>query len=184
MTFEWRDLAKAVGVAAPIVGTVVGGPLGMAAGGLIAALCNEFGVDPNDPTAPAQLNKAILADPNAALKLKEFELTHKVELQKLLIRADEIAASDRADARARERAIVERTGRRDIALYLLAGLVTFGFFFLCGFLMYQTIPEGSNEVVFLLFGGLVAGFTQVMNYFFGSSKGSSDKTQIMAVQKQ
>ena len=32
-----------------------------------------------------------------------------------------------------------------------------------------------------LLGGLVAGFTQVLGYFFGSSKSSSDKTKLLAL---
>jgi len=41
------------------------------------------------------------------------------------------------------------------------------------------IPEGSNQVVFLLFGALATGFGQVLQYFFGSSKSSAEKTQLL-----
>jgi hypothetical protein len=40
--------------------------------------------------------------------------------------------------------------------------------------------SSPSQVVYLLFGGLVAGFTQVIAYFFGSSKSSSDKTKLLA----
>jgi hypothetical protein len=38
----------------------------------------------------------------------------------------------------------------------------------------------TSPAVYMLFGALSAGFGSVMQYFFGSSKGSADKTQLMA----
>jgi hypothetical protein len=38
----------------------------------------------------------------------------------------------------------------------------------------------DNALVMLLIGALISGFTQVLSYFFGSSKGSSDKTKMMS----
>ena len=52
-----------------------------------------------------------------------------------------------------------------------------------GLLMQYKLSEGSNEVVFMLFGALATGFGTVLQYFFGSSKSSSDKTQLMALGK-
>ena len=174
---EWGDVAKTIGKIAPLVGAAVGGPVGMAGGGIVSALCAMFGSDPNDPAA---LDAAILADPEAALKLREFELNNQVELQKLVLEGDRLDMQDRSSAREREARIVEKTGKKDAFLYFLAFSVVCAFGALCFVLIYVPIPAGANQVVLLLFGGLVAGFTQVMNYFFGSSKSSSDKTAIMA----
>ena len=43
--------------------------------------------------------------------------------------------------------------------------------------MFRQLPQGSNDVVFMLFGALASGFGVVLQYFFGSSKSSSDKTK-------
>jgi hypothetical protein len=40
-----------------------------------------------------------------------------------------------------------------------------------------------NSVLFTLLGALGAAFTQVVNYWLGSSKGSTDKTALMAAAK-
>jgi len=64
-------------------------------------------------------------------------------------------------------------------MYILASIIVVGFFVLTGILMFVELPEGTNSVVNLLFGGLVAGFATVLNYFFGSSKSSADKTAML-----
>jgi len=40
--------------------------------------------------------------------------------------------------------------------------------------------EGNKEIAFMLFGGLVTGFSMVLSYFFGSSAGSAQKTVELA----
>ena len=72
------------------------------------------------------------------------------------------------------------TGAKEWNLYILAWIVVAGFFALCGILMKYKLPEGSNDVVFMLFGALSTGFGTVLTYFFGSSKSSGDKTKLMA----
>jgi lipopolysaccharide export LptBFGC system permease protein LptF len=72
------------------------------------------------------------------------------------------------------------TGKKDLNLYILAWTVVGGFFALCAILMEVSLPEGSSQIVYLLFGGLVTGFTQVLGYFFGSYKSSNDKTKLLA----
>ena len=68
---------------------------------------------------------------------------------------------------------------KELYMYILASVIVVGFFVLTGILMFVTLPAGSNNVVNLLFGGLVAGFATVLNYFFGSSKSSADKTALL-----
>lgn len=170
---DWKDIGKTIAGAAPLIGTVLAGPAGGAVGTLVAGL---FGCE-NNPDAIAA---AIHADPEALLKLKSLEKSHQVELERLLLEGEKARLADVQSARSREVEITKTTGKRDVNLYVLAWTVVMGFFFLTGLLMKFRLPEGSNDVVFLLFGGLVAGFSQVLGYFFGSSKSSSDKTTLMA----
>ncbi|MDI6796111.1 MAG: hypothetical protein QMD09_04165 [Desulfatibacillaceae bacterium] len=173
---DWKTLGKNIAkVGAPILGTAVGGPLGGAAAGALVA--GIFGASADDPAAIAQ---AIAGDPQAAVKLRELELAHKIDLEKLILDETKAYLADRQDARAREVATTQATGKRDTPLYVLAGVVVTGFFVLCAVLMYVPIPDGQGSAVLLLFGGLVSGFSTVLAYFFGSSKGSADKNTILA----
>jgi len=189
---EWSKVAGTIGSLAPLVGTAIAGPLGGAAGGVVAAICNLFDVDPSDPAAPQKLDKAIQMDPNAALKLREFQLANKVELEKIALQRDQVYLADRASARQREMEVVKATGKKDLNLYFLAYLFVFGFFAATIAMMYLSfmnkLPEEMPQyVVFLLgslFGTLTAGVGAVIQYFFGSSKGSADKTMLLAGGRQ
>jgi hypothetical protein len=168
---DWKSLGKNIArVGAPLLGTAVGGPIGGAAAGALVA--GIFGANPDDPAAIAQ---AIAQDPQAAVKLRELELAHKMDLERIILEETKAYLADRQDARSREVATTQATGKRDSALYILAGVVVTGFFVLCAVLMYVPIPDGQGSAVLLLFGGLVSGFSTVLAYFFGSSKGSADK---------
>ena len=181
---DFKEVASKIAKAAPLLGTVLGGPLGGAAGGLLSVLASAFGLTAEEVQQdPQKLLKAIQMDPEAAVKLKQLENELQVELRKLAIEQDKMTLADIANARSREVELTKVTGKRDINLYVLAWTVVVGFFALCGGLMYHSIPQGSNQVVFMLFGALSAGFGQVLQYFFGSSKGSADKTSIIAAQK-
>lgn len=65
---------------------------------------------------------------------------------------------------------------RDVYFYILGGLIVIGFF---AVLVWLIIIGGYEREVGLIVGALIASFTAVVGYFFGSSKGSADKTEIM-----
>ena len=164
---DWKELGKdIIQGGAPLLGGLLGGPGGAAAGALIASL---FGADPDDPK---DIAFKMSADPDAYIKLKEFELNNKAQITEMYLK-------DVQSARDREVEITKVTGKRDINLYVLAWVVVAGFFILTGMLMFIDIPEGTSGVANLLFGALVAGFATVLNYFFGSSKGSADKNALL-----
>lgn len=75
---------------------------------------------------------------------------------------------------------MESKNKKDIAIYILAGLIVIGFFALLTLLLFRTLPEDSSGVIFMLFGALSAAFGAVVQYFFGSSQSSSDKTALLA----
>ncbi|MBF0448706.1 MAG: hypothetical protein HQL67_10940 [Magnetococcales bacterium] len=77
----WGDLGQLAAKSAPLLGTMLGGPGGAALGSIIAA---KFG---GDPSKPDELLKLVQADPEAAIKLKQIEMDHKVSLEKLAVQA-------------------------------------------------------------------------------------------------
>jgi len=182
---DWTKVVDLVKTSAPILGTVIGGPAGGAIGGLasgaISLVASAFGVE--DVENPEVIYNAIKADPDAIVKLKQIELENKVELAKLALQSNQSYILDTQNARGREVELTKATGKKEINLYVLAWLVVSGFFLLTTALVFITLPKDSSGVVFMLFGGLVAGFTQVMNYFFGTSKSSGDKTNLLALKK-
>lgn len=68
---------------------------------------------------------------------------------------------------------------KEIYLYVLAGVVVVGFFCLVAMMYFIEIPAKNVGPANQLFGALVAGFSLVLGYFFGSSKGSAEKNKLL-----
>lgn len=65
---------------------------------------------------------------------------------------------------------------------VLALLVTIGFFATLTFLATKGIPDNATtkDVILILVGALSVQFANVINYYFGSSQGSRDKSAVMS----
>lgn len=68
---------------------------------------------------------------------------------------------------------------KDIYMYILGALIVIGFFFILYIVFIAEMPQSNKDVGLLVIGALVSKFGDVVAYFFGSSKGSSDKTEMM-----
>jgi len=68
---------------------------------------------------------------------------------------------------------------RDIFMYVLGGLVVLCFFALLTALIFHLVPEGNVSTLNIAIGSLLQAFALVIGYFFGSSKGSADKTEML-----
>jgi len=175
---DWKDLAKTVTGIAPILGGVLGGPPGATIGRVISAIAKIFGL--GDDATPDQINQAIQQDPQAALKLRMAEMDFQLALNKQKLDEQDMFIKDVQSARSREVEITKATGKRDVNQYILAWVMVIGFFALVGLLIFHELPKDQNGVIFMLFGALSAGFGSVIGYYFGSSKGSAEKTNLLA----
>ena len=148
---------------APILASAIPG------GGLAMNLVKDaFGVDPEEEDEQI-IASAIEADPDAAVKLRRIETAHVASLERLALERDRAFLGDRQDARGREVAVVQATGKRDHHLYALAWTVIAGFFGMMALMMFVEIPENVVGPINQLFGALAAGFGLVLAYFFGTS---------------
>ena len=168
---EWKDVAGAVGKAAPILGTLLGGPAGAAVGALVASALGTG-------SSPDEVSAALATNPDAAVKLREIEASKQVRLQELatdMAKADlQTAAADRASARDREAKTGDTLTPRTLAL-----LVTVGFFGVLGYLLAAGKPAQGGDALLVMLGSLGAAWTAIVSYYFGSSAGSAAKTEIM-----
>ena len=73
-----------------------------------------------------------------------------------------------------------KTNSKIIFQYSLGALVVIGFFALMFVLTVKDVPAGSKDALNLVIGALIAAFSAIIGYFYGSSLGSSQKTNIMA----
>ena len=108
-------LGNVVSKFAPIVGSALNLVL-PGSGLLVSGLMSLFGVTSNNPD---ELTQVISQDPNAALKLKQFEIEHQDILAKM-------TQADRASARDMAVATVQKTGKQDWVMHFLACICIFG----------------------------------------------------------
>ena len=174
---DWKDIKGLIGKGAPLIGTLLGGPAGGAVASLVA---NALGVE----DTPDAIGAALKGDPSALLKLKELEFAHKTRFQELMLEETKAHLADRQSARQRE-VEVRKAGGSNTLMYTLGCLIVFGYFATVIVLMFMNtgIPNSNRDAVMLLFGTLATSFGAVVQYFFGSSKGSSDKTAMLAGKK-
>ena len=69
---------------------------------------------------------------------------------------------------------------KDIFQYVLGALIVAGFFTLLYLLVSKTVPEINKDLLNLVVGALIGSFATVVGYFFGSSKGSAEKTELLS----
>ncbi len=167
MSKAWDKAKKVIGSVAPVLGTAIGGPWGALATTVIGSV---LGIDPTDEKAVEALAK----DPAKLLELKKAEIEFKAKLEELEIKETELYLADRQSAR--------ELAKSDMrAQWMLSAVVVVGFFAVLGVLLFVELPDVDHlkEAVLLLLGVLTREFTSVMQFWFGSSQGSKDKTLMM-----
>ena len=181
---DLKEFGSKVASLAPMLGGAFLGPAGAAGGALLKIVAGAFGL--KDDAKPDEIFQAIQQDPEALVKLKALELEHDALIARL--NQERALAEMRTElenvksAREREQKITELTGKKENSLYVLAWLVVIGFFVSFAVVIAFDMPtsEVAKTSISILLGALIASYRDVMNYFFGSSKSSQDKTKLMS----
>jgi hypothetical protein len=154
---DWRKLGGHVAATAPALGAALGGPAGAAVGALVARAFHTS-------ATPEDVYEAIRTDPDAAIRLREVELTH----------AETIAALITADIQH------ARTTHRDspmpAVITVALTVMTIGAF---SVLTLTEIPQGSREAALLIVGQVIGAFASAVAYWIGSSRGSAVKQDLL-----
>lgn len=151
-------LSNVVGKISPVLGSILGA---FVPGGslIVSAIANAFGVAGQNED---ELVRAIQADPEAAIKLKQIELDHKQAIANM-------ETQIRLGAYDREKSIVESTHQRDWVLDILAiGTVT-GFFLLAILIFLIKVDPSMNGIVNFVFGEISSMAALVLSYYFGAT---------------
>lgn len=167
-------IKEVVGAVAPAIATAMGGPF---AGVATKFVADKFGI--TDTGSVEDFLVMASGDPNKLLELKAAEIEFKQYLASLDIQEYQLANADRASARelATNRGVVVQAG---LSLAYTIGYFTTLWLMIGG---YTEIAEGHSEVVNTLIGALGAVQVQVVNFWFGSSRGSKEKTEALANMK-
>jgi len=176
---SWKDIASGISKIAPGLGAAIGGPPGAIVGMGVKALCSVFGIDSEAEDAKEQMAKAIeQMTPAQALEMQRMDKQFIVDMEKLKIDVYKLEVADRSSARIRE-SKMGSFDNRILAYMIVAGFigVVYAVLFADDF---KSMDSMQASMVGTLVGYLSAKAEQVVGYYFGSSKGSADKTNALA----
>lgn len=163
-----RELKKLLSGIAPTIGTALGGPMG--------GVAMKFLADKFTDGDTGKVEDFLLSSSPATLKeLKVADMEFRKHMADLGVKLEEMYVQDRASARnlAVEKGIKVQAG--------LSLGYTIGYFGTLGtFIMgWTNIEPSMSGMVTTLIGALGAAQLQVLNFWFGSSRGSKDKSEIL-----
>ncbi|MCG9624181.1 holin family protein [Vibrio mediterranei] len=84
----WESVKSLIATAAPMIGTVIGGPAGGAVGAMVAS---TLGVE----NTPEAIEQELRNNPDALLKLKQLESDERIKLQELALSHSKIESEER-----------------------------------------------------------------------------------------
>ena len=149
---------------APTLATAALGPAG---GAIVSMISKKFGVE----DSVAAVAQAIIGDPEAGKKLRELDLEYaKMHLENVKgAREMQAAALNQSDVFSKR------------FVYYFAGFWSFCSVLYIGFITFATIPSANirfaDTILGFLLGTVVA---TILNFFYGTSKSSQDKTDKLA----
>lgn len=155
MSFDWK---KTLGTVAPALATALGSPLaGLATKAIVEALGLTDGSEESLETALKN------ATPDQLLALKTANNAFLLEMRKLDVDLERIAASDRDSARKREAATQDHTPK--ILAYVIIGV--------WGVIQYHvfthSIAPDMRELVIRVLGTLDGALMLVLAYYYGAN---------------
>ena len=161
---NWKKLGGIIGKAAPLLGTALGGPAGATVGTLIAG---ALGVE----NTPKAIEEAVKSDPEALVKLKQFELDNEQSIREHAFKVLDVELKDKQSAR-------ESHKHNPMPAFICSALTA-----LVGggaYLLFTVdIPPGNQEIAYLLFGTMLAKWGDSIAYWVGTTRSSQEKTRLL-----
>lgn len=166
---DWKDV---IGSVAPGLAGAFGGPLAAAAVKVIADKVLGRPDASQSEVIEALSSGALTGDQIVALKSAEQQF--QIELERIEYAREAAAMADTASAREQTVALAETKSSIAWAAPVISTVIVSGFFACVAllFIIERTWDERTANLLNVLFGALIPGFSQVCNYWLGSSAGS------------
>ena len=164
---EWLQVIKTI---APTVASALGSPL---AGAAVSALGSLFGIETPTQEKIKSFVESSQMTGEQIMKMRELEMKYKAEEDALGFKYAELELKDVDSARNRE--VLAKDSTNKILAFLIVGsfLIIAGVV-LAGYAKAETVLAGT------IIGYVSAKCEQVLAYYFGSTKGSARKTELLA----
>ncbi len=182
--FDWRSTLSAV---APGLAAAFGGPL---AGAAVKVIADKVLGRPN--ASQAEVEDMLASGgltPDAIVALKSAELEFQTEMARVQVEMEKAYIADTASARQQTVDLAKENSGIAWGAPVISLVITMGFFGAVYLLFFieRNWDERTANLLNVLFGALTVTFTQVANYWLGSSAGSKragDAVRKIAEQKE
>ncbi|MGB0894022.1 MAG: hypothetical protein ACPGUD_06400 [Parashewanella sp.] len=171
---DWKSIAGTVGSIAGAVAPLLTGPAGIAVS-IGSQIASALGTDNSPEAVQAELQK----NPEAALKLQQWAFEERAQIRENHFKLQELEhEKHKAEMLDTQNA---RKAHKDHWMPWAISLALFALFSAMGTALFMlSIPDGNRDLVVYL-AGQVSGFlATAIVYWLGSSKGSSDKSKLLA----
>jgi len=170
MSFDLKGMLSQV---APTIASALGGPL---AGTAVRYGLTALGITPEKNKEHEQLAEAMAsATPDDLLKIKQADQDFAVKMRKLDIEVKHINQKDRASART----MFAAGGKEAQVLLSVAYTAAYGVVLYCFMAGLIKVPDSQQILFGSLIGMLTTAQVQILNFWFGSSSGSKDKSKLL-----
>lgn len=116
-------------------------------------------------------------------ELAKARMQFEIDSKNIDLKRDEAYLADVDSARVNQSRVQESANAswlaKNVQPMLAIALVALTFFLYGVIIFYQDIPPEKKEIIVYVLGALTTIVTQVVSYFFGSSKGSADKNDML-----
>ena len=173
----WNDIGKTIGKVAPMLGTLLAPATGGASVAVGALISSVLGVE-NEPEA---IERALRTDPDAFVKIKELEYKEQDSLRAQVLALAKLESekynkahetyqtkNDMADK------IALQVINRNLPIIAILVILNVGIVHL--FKENATLIAIASNVIGISIGNLFAERQAIVNFFFGSSLGSKQKS--------
>jgi hypothetical protein len=167
MDFDWK---ATLGKVAPMIGTALGGPFG---GMAASAALSLLDIEPEKGSEEKQLEQVMASmTPEQAIKLKMAEKNWLTTMRELELKEEDLHGKDRASARemATNTSIVPQI---TLSVLYTIGYITVLYMFISGDV---SVAASIKSEFNMVLGVITTCQVQIMNFWFGSSSGSKEKT--------
>lgn len=165
---NWKDL---VGTVAPGLATVLAGPQ---AGFAVRALGDKLLGKPDATEAEVAEYINRNQNPELLVKLKEIEAEERMKAKEIGYELEKLGYQERVSARGSLKVVA--WPQISLSIVFILGYFAVVFVLFRGELV-QDIPDWQNSVLTTVIGVLTAAVIKIMDFWFGSSIGSKEKTQ-------
>jgi len=170
MNVDWKQIVRGV---APTLGAALGGPMA----GIAVKYISDVVLGLPEGAAQGDVSDAILSStPDMLLKLKQSDRDFEVKMRGLDVDVFKLEVTDKASAR--ELFKTNMWPQIILSSLFIGGYIWIVFMFMSGDV---SIPESLKSEFNIVLGVLTVGVTNILQFWFGSSLGSKQKSAMMNV---